>query len=501
MVLVIIAFASLLLLSTTVFAASSSSLSSENGDLLSISLVNQDPDPVTAGSIVEMRLSIENKGGQPSKDVNIEVIPEYPFTLVSDAVQDIGIVNAYSTGDNARIIKYKLKIDSGASAGTYPIKISSKDGTGSAIIQNNIAIDVKNTQNAEVIYIDKTVLVPGQESNISFTITNVGSAPLKDLSFSWVNADDLILPVGSDNTRYINNIDVGKNTTVTYTVIADTNSQAGLYKLSLSLSYDDSITGTKQTTSTIAGVYVGGDTDFDVAVSDSSSGTTSFSIANIGSNPANSVTISIPSQMGWTVTGSNSMIIGNLNKGDYTVASFKLSNTASGNRTGFVRNTSRQMAGGQQVGSRQATQSAIVNQAGSGQVEQGQNGSMQNFRGSFNQTQFTNSANFVTVRIIYTNTMGQRQTVEKQVSMSTSMSAFGTSLTGTTTGSTATTAAAFNARRTQNSDPFSQYWGYLLGVVVLVVAFVAYRMYKRKKFLEATKKAGTVHVDIKHKKI
>ena len=115
-------------------------------------------------------------------------------------------------------------------------------------------------------------------------------------------------------------------------MIADTNAQPGLYKLNLYLSYGDSISNKTNKISTIAGVYVGGGTDFDVAFSDNANGQMSFTVANIGSNPANSVSVVIPEQNSWSVSGSNSVIIGNLNKGDYTVASFKLQ-SSTGNMT------------------------------------------------------------------------------------------------------------------------------------------------------------------------
>jgi uncharacterized repeat protein (TIGR01451 family) len=54
-------------------------------------------------------------------------------------------------------------------------------------------------------------------------------------------------------------------------------------------------------------------------------GSYTFSVSNIGNNGANSVKVSVPLQANWTVTdGSNSVMLGNLPKGDYTVADFNL---------------------------------------------------------------------------------------------------------------------------------------------------------------------------------
>jgi len=297
--------------------------------VISISLVNHDPDPAIAGDIMEIYLGIENTGGGSANDLIVEFVPEYPFTLVVDepAVQNIGTMNPYQYNDYMKIITYTIKVDSDASAGSYDLKIRYYELGDSTLTEKSVTIDVKNREMAEIIQIDKTNLVPGEQSGLTFTVNNVGKAPLRDLTFSWINEDKIILPVGSDNTKYIKNIDIGESVELDYQVIADSNADPGLYELKLYLSYDDPITYEEKEISTIAGVYVGGGTDFDVALSDYSGSETSFSIANIGSNPAYSVSVIVPQQNGWQVSGPNSVIIGNLNKGDYTVASFNLVST------------------------------------------------------------------------------------------------------------------------------------------------------------------------------
>jgi hypothetical protein len=81
-----------------------------------------------------------------------------------------------------------------------------------------------------------------------------------------------------------------------------------------------------------SGIYIGGTTDFDIAFTEKNlAGLYSFSISNIGNNGANSVKISVPSQANWTVTdGSNSVILGNMQKGDYTNVDFNLQPISTG---------------------------------------------------------------------------------------------------------------------------------------------------------------------------
>jgi hypothetical protein len=293
---------------------------------ISVSLVNQDPDPAIAGDTIEIYLGIENLGGETVNNLIVELEPEYPFTLVegeSDK-QKISTIKGYQKQDYMKIITYMLKVDSDASAGSYELNVIYHDESGSLTKETSVTIDVKSKEMAQIIRIDRTDLVPGEQSSLKFTLNNVGGAPLKDLTFNWVNEDKIILPVGSDNTKYIKYVDIDESVELEYQVIADPNADPGLYELKLYLRYDNPITFEEKVISTIAGVYVGGKTDFDISFSESTVDETSFSVANIGSNPAYSISIIIPEQDGWSVKGSRTSIVGNLDMGDYTTTGFNL---------------------------------------------------------------------------------------------------------------------------------------------------------------------------------
>ena len=332
-----------------------------------------------------------------------------------------------------------MMVDPSAQTGSHNVKVKYYEEGSYYVTEKNIHIDVKNKEVAEIIHIDKTLLVPGKQISMKFTISNVGNTPLNDLIFSWENEDKIILPVGSDNTRYIKSIDVGGSADVEYQVIADTNAVLGLYQLNLYLTYDQYMNSSSKTISTIAGVYVGGETDFDVAFSESSVGQTSFSVANIGSNPANSVFVIIPEQKGWSVSGSSSVIIGNLNKGDYTVASFTLkssmSSLASASDTKF-----------------QNTEDADTNLMAQRSVD--------------------NSIGTLTVQIAYTDTLGERHIIEKDVKVASN--------------DLASVSEQMFAKRDQMTAQtgLSSYNNYFVVVAILVISAFLYRKYKKRKLMD-----------------
>lgn len=180
--------------------------------------------------------------------------------------------------------------------------------------------------NLEVVEVSPTSLVPGEKSELSFKIENTGDVDLDNIIFSWEEKTGNILPVGSSNTKSIDELDEGDDETFDFDVFTSASAEPGLYELTLTLIYEKE-NGTTTKTSK-AGIIVGGQTDFDVSVSDVSSSGIILSVANIGKNPAESVTVIIPTQSNFRVSGSSSSIIGNLDKGDYSVASFQVTSQA-----------------------------------------------------------------------------------------------------------------------------------------------------------------------------
>ena len=413
-------FASLSIAQTT-----DTSVSSPNSANLNVSLASQSPDPAKAGEMVELRFIIENTGGQPTKDLRFELLVQYPFTEIpgEEYIKTVSALRAYQVGADAIAIKFKVRVDKDAIKGTNQIKLKrSEGGSDSAVIQN-FDIDVTGSEYAQIIYIDKSIVTPGEETPLKFTITNVGTSPLQNLVFSWNEENGDILPVYSDDTKYIKYIDVGKSTEVEYTVVADVNADPGLYQLDLTLKFDAE-SGTQEM-NTKAGIFVGGETDFDVTFSESSAGQTSLSVANTGNNRALSVTVRIPDQENFAVSGSASSIIGNLDKGDYTIVSFQINQTSS-MVAGRINRTAGQMPES---------------------LQPSQNSSLK-------------------VLIDYTDTTGKRHTIEKSVAIQ---------FRGSSSG-------LFAATGFRQSNAIESYMLYIVAAAAIIGGLVCY---KKREFLRS----------------
>lgn len=335
-------FFMVLLISTTAFSSPAFALSTQEKGV-TVDLLNQDPDPVKPGDILEVRISIQNMGYEANDNCIVKIEPKYPFKALpgEELSKDIGTLGKRSTDDREKVVKFKVGVENDINKGKYPLKVLfySNEGKDKVSLTKDLMIAVDSESNAEIESISLERLVPGEKTNLTFGIKNVGNSPLKNAMFSWDCANDVILPVGSSNVKHINLIDVGETANVTFEVLTNVNTVPGLYKLDMTLTYDDvealkTITeaGTldnekRKQIKSKAGVYIGGTTDFDISYMERSlTGAYTFSVSNIGNNAANSVKVSIPQQANWTITngGSNSVVLGNLQKGDYTVADFNL---------------------------------------------------------------------------------------------------------------------------------------------------------------------------------
>ena len=403
----------------------------DDSSLLKITLLNQEPDHARAGDTVDVRFRVENLGGKNAENLEIEVIQKYPFIVIdTPALQNLGTLYPYQSGKNYINAQYKMKIDKDAVKGIHELKIRYMQNNGEWIT-TNFNIKITSKEYAQIIYVDKAKIEPGKETGMKFTITNIGNAPLQNMVFSWSEANGVILPVYSDDTKYIKYLDVEEAIDLKYTVIADVNAKPGLYQLDLSLKYESMTNTTSTVIKTRAGVFVGGETDFDVAFSESTQGQTSLSVANTGNNPALSVSVRIPEQGTYRVTGSNSAIIGNLDKGDYTIVSFQIVSSDVGNRTFSNRQ-------------RQSSQDLP------------------------DLSQYAGRNNNLKVTIDYTDTTGERRSVEKDVPIQFRANS-GTSANGNTQ-----TSGQFQRTR-QNAFWQSRAFYFSVIIIGLVVGFVLYK--------------------------
>lgn len=318
----------------------------------------------------------------------------------SPAVGSINSGSAYS-------IPLQYTVATTATQGLYLINVDVNYDGG--YIQQTAMIQVEQPSFIDLAAVSPSTVNIGQATTVKFNFTNTGST-IYHVLFSWRDNNSLILPIGSDNRYTIPAMPANNTTSVPVSLMASPTLSPGIYPLTITLRFFDQA-GTNQTVTSTVGLQVSGATSFEIVASQSTS--TSLTVINTGANKANSVIVSIPRQIGYTVSGSSSSNIGNLDPGDYSLASFQLMNR-NGTMT-FPGNRS-------------------FNRSGNNYPPQGGNFSG---RGFGQNRSFFGFGQGLTVDITYTDTFGVRQTVQKQVNLSSSS-------LGSFTG--------FNSRTTRSSN-------------------------------------------------
>jgi hypothetical protein len=353
-----------------------------------VNLTNQNPDAARPGEPVELTLSVQNVGNKNLDDITVGIKPKYPFNQISGEAleQRIPFLNARQDNTDAAVVKFKLMTDANTAEGMYDIDITTsarEEGSSSNIISTTqtIQLEVRGKEYAQIVTINKASIDLGKEELLEFMVTNTGNSPLKNMVISWKDPKGVILPVYSDNTKYIKYLQPNQSVKVDYAVMADVNANPGLYTLDVNLNFEN-YESKNETIQTTAGLFVGGSTDFDVSFSESSRGQTSLSVANVGNNMAYAVKVSIPQQKGYRISGSPSTIVGNLQKGDYTITSFNITSAGT-----------------------------------AGQDSEAKSGNVEANATAHKTSSAPMNENPLKVRIEYTDAKGERITVDKEVAI------------------------------------------------------------------------------------
>jgi hypothetical protein len=282
---------------------------------------------------------------------------------------------------------------------------------------------------------------PNSYVDLVFKLENYGTEKAKDVTFELIPEYPFSLNPGESATTELGTIESYQNDQnyylIKYRLKVDENALNGENEIGVKYTYYNGAIFSDKFNITVSNPR----TDFDVVVQDSTLGSTTLAIANIGANTGYSVIVRIPEQQNFRVTGSSANIIGNLNAGDYTLVSFQItSNTGIANITGIGGNIPRNMT---QIRSFNRT-TTNISMIGGGNLA---------------------------VEISYTDTLGIRRTVQKQVSLNIG------SITGTGTRTQSTQSTQIG----QLQIPSGGLMYIAIGVVGIIIIVAIFKLRRRKK--------------------
>ncbi len=159
---------------------------------LQVGLVNQDPDPVTAGDVVEAKFKIENLWETTKYPIEVEIAPQYPFALYSgNATKNIGILKGDQFDNDAQIVSFKLKVDPQAVEGDNEININVKMGDTVWVYDESFFINVKNEELRFRSYLrNSDIINPGSKGKFSIEFANAGGYDIEFLELQLMPSED-----------------------------------------------------------------------------------------------------------------------------------------------------------------------------------------------------------------------------------------------------------------------------------------------------------------------
>jgi hypothetical protein len=321
----------------------------ENGGVLKINFINQDPDPVEPGEYVDVRWKLENLGDQSLENVEIEFVATYPFSVDENPIKSFDTIDPKIKDEAGIIIKYKVRVDENAIEGTNTIKIRYRSDDSSWTTQEyNIEVQTVDA-NLGIMSIETvpSEIYPGDSFDLKIKVKNLADSTIKDVnmkldlllstitagSVTTTKSDILdalpFAPTKSATEKKIRNIRQGEEVIFTYSLIAYADAEAKVYKIPIELGYYDGI-GTQYAKEDIVGIIIQSKPDLRVILENSeitkqgTKGEVSVKFVNKGLTDIKLLNVMLDENNNYDILSTKEVYIGNIESDDYETADFEL---------------------------------------------------------------------------------------------------------------------------------------------------------------------------------
>jgi hypothetical protein len=321
----------------------------ENGGVLDINFINQDPDPVEPGEYVDVRWKMENLGDETLENVEIEFVATYPFSVDENPVKSYAKIDSQIKDDAGIIIKYKVRVDENAIEGSNLIKIKYRSDDSTWTTQE-YDINVQTVDaNLGIMSIETvpTNILPGDEFELRIKVKNLADSTINDVnmkldlllstittgSMTTTKSDILdslpFAPTKSATEKKIRNIKQGEEVVFTYSLIAYADAEAKVYKIPIELGYYDGI-GTQYAKEDIVGIIIQSKPDLRVILESSeisaqgTKGEVSVKFVNKGLTDVKLLNVMLKESDNYDIISPSEVYIGNIESDDYESADFEI---------------------------------------------------------------------------------------------------------------------------------------------------------------------------------
>lgn len=330
----------LLVLSTSAFALGTN-YETPSQKSLRIKNTRYEPFPVEPGNYFDMWIRVENFGSSDINNFKFRLVPEYPFSLDpnEEAEREFGLLQA----GGQTLFKFKVRADINAVEGSNPLKYE-YTFTGGKWDQAQFNINIYTLDpilSIEEVLVDKERAAPGEDVEIELKLKNLADSTLKDVNvkLNFIKFEQTaagfqasvlpISPLGSSDEKTIKIMEGGAEESVKFNVIIDPSAEATVYKIPLTITYND-MQGINYTKDTVISLVVGSEPDLAVTIDDSTAqmpgsvGDIVIKFVNKGFSEIKFLYVTLEENGDFEIISPQEVYLGNVDSDDYESAEFKV---------------------------------------------------------------------------------------------------------------------------------------------------------------------------------
>lgn len=300
--------------------------------------------PVYPGDTTYVYVPIQNQGfGTFMEDVTVRLEPKDNASAnavkILDNVNSLGTINDWGT---QRTAKFRIYVNPDTVEGDYYFNVYitykgqiTYTATPQAAVTTKLADQILTIRGRPLIMLVNStigVVAPMSVNRETLQFRNSGTGTVQNAvaEINLDSANSAFSILGGGKQFFLGNLKAGDEASITFDLAVDIAARPGVYNLPLKITGQDNYSSNN-----LIGLVVAGITNFDISYQETL-GSFSLNVVNVGISAASAVTVNLPRQKNFSVTGSTSSVLGNLNPGDYTSAIFQITKTpGAGNNLEF----------------------------------------------------------------------------------------------------------------------------------------------------------------------
>lgn len=312
----------LLVLTMTAAAAGQQSVE------LTVEKIRTEPVPLQTGEYADVWVKVENEGGATARNAVVEFVPTFPFSVDPDERTRWELGRLPPAQEYH--IHMQVRVSPNAVHGTNDLRFRTTNGDIS--ITRDVPVEVRTDDAALVVSAINfpDTVAPGTTRTMNLTLTNRADSVLKNIeTLLDLSADTLPFGTAETTLKRVQRIEPGGTASVTYRLHADEDAENGVYKVPLTLEYEDEA-GTGFTREMQTGVVVGGAVNLDIGVQErdllqaGTTGTVTLRVVNRGEGQARFSRLTLGESETFERVSTPSIYLGNMEADDFQTAEYRL---------------------------------------------------------------------------------------------------------------------------------------------------------------------------------